>query len=374
MSAADQAVELVAGAAELARTTDVTFEEALRALTATTTALEAATNASTAERLHFRSVETDVFAPPANVYEALVNVANEVGPVRKSRETTGEGAPRYKFRGIDDVMNEIHASMARNGVLPVPFDDPNPGGDGPQVRELVVSSRNGKPWSHHTITTRWVLLGPNGSTLEVPIVSEALDNQDKGLGKARSYGMKDLLLRLLTLPTDDPHADNEATNIPEADGQRYDAQGQPARSGSRSGSRSQRSRQATRPTPSPAPGPSEAEVAAQLDADAKAAGFEDEAHRVACHNEVAALRKRLPDDYRKLVRKEHADQFGQRWPLTAVELASFTEFVVTTLETAELDPTATLPPAPEDRAATASNEDPDTGAPIPSATSTEDSA
>lgn len=337
-SSITQAADLVRAAFELSRASDLSFDAALASLTSTAAALEA-------DRIRFDARDTDVYVPPRDVYEALVNVAREVGPVRKDREAKAfDGGGSYRFRGIDGVMNAVHEAMARNGVLPVPHDDPNPGGDGtvPQVRDLEVTTRNGKPWRHHTITTRWVVLGPGGSRLEVPIVSEALDNQDKGLGKARSYGMKDLLIRMLTLPTDDPDADNEAARIPDADGQRYDAGGRPARRSSR--------RHGSAPSqaaPAATQGPTDAEVAAAQDDDARAAGFEDEAHRLACHNEVTALRRRIPDGpYREQVRTEHQDRYAKRWPLTAAELADFREYVETTLETVDADPTLPVGPAP----------------------------
>lgn len=312
MTRLDDAATLVRTAAELAAASDLTFEAALAAVTSTAAALADAEAAS----MRFATIESDVYAPPRNVYEALVNVAREVGPVRKDRTADAGQGGRYQFRGIDGVMNAVHAAMARNGVLPVPYDDPNPGGDGPQVREVELTSRNSNAWRHHTITTRWVVLGPCGTSIEVPIVSEALDNQDKGLGKARSYGMKDLLIRLLTLPTDDPDADNEATSIPAADGDRS--------SGSRPSRRSRpRPSQGSRPSNR---GPSDAEVAAAADADAVAAGFESEEHRRSCHNEVTALRRQVPSDRRDLVRDAHA-KWDQRWPLTASELVEFREVV-----------------------------------------------
>lgn len=327
MTRLDDAAALVRSAADLAAATDLTFEAALRSVTETAAALAA----EDSDRMRFATVDSDVYVPPRNVYEALVNVACEVGPVRKDRTADAGKGGSYQFRGIDGVMNAVHASMARNGVLPVPHDDPNPGGDGPQVREVELSSRNSNPWRHHTITTRWVVLGPGGTSLEVPIVSEALDNQDKGLGKARSYGMKDLLIRLLTLPTDDPAADNEAASIPPAD-----------RSSSGRGrsqqSRSRRSRQAPPP--------------ADPDADAVAAGFESEEHRRSCHNEVWALRRQIPDPYRQEVRDAHS-RWDLRWPLTATELVEFRELVEGVLAAADADPTVTgvapdgLPAAPE---------------------------
>lgn len=341
MTSTSIAAQLVAAAADLAASSDLGFPDALKALTETARQLDA-------DRVRFEAHDTDVYTPPADVYEAMVNVAREVGPVRKDRTADAGKGGTYLFRGIDGVMNAVHASMARNGVLPVPHDDPNPGGDGPQVREVMVSTRGGNPWQHHTVTTRWVLLGPNGSSLEVPIVSEALDNQDKGLGKARSYGLKDLLLRMLTLPTDDPDSDTEATRIPDAE-QRYDRQGRPAGPSRPRGRRKPGGR---------SDGPSEAEIAAQADADAQAAGFEDEAHRLECHNEVTKLRRQLPDPYRDQARTQHRASYDARWPLTAVELADFAEFIEGLLLAADEDPTVT-PAAPPPEPATI-DADPDT--------------
>lgn len=223
-----------------------------------------------------RATDTDVFVPPENVYEALVNVAAEVRPVAKGREASG--GDRYKFRGIDDVMNAVHESMARNGVLPIPTDPP-----GGITFEPVARGQHGKVWRHYSVRTLWTFHGPNGTTLQTEVVSEALNNEDKGLGIARSYGLKDLILRTLTLPTDDPAQDPEANTIPEQ----------------------------SEPNP---------------DEQARAAGFATEAERKSLHDEVKDLRLSIPADKREPL-DDLWKSFGltpagrPRWPLNRAELA-----------------------------------------------------
>lgn len=194
------------------------------------------------------------------VHVALARIAAEVGPVVKGRRADGGG---YRFRGIDDVMNAVHAAFAAAGVIPVPFD----------VRVDRIPWRDG--WALTRVRVRWTFYGPAGDTLETELVGEALDDGDKGLGKARSYSLKDLLSRMLTLPTGDPDADTESTVAPAADDD------------------------------------------LELERAAVAAGFASEAARKAQHDAARQLGELVPAELRDPLR-DYVTATG--WPMTADEL------------------------------------------------------
>lgn len=137
---------------------------------------------------------------PPPVHVALANVARRVLPVGKQGVAPAEMG-RYPFRRYDDVVDGIHQAMADEGVIP--------------FYEMLSEPRH-EEWSgkmHRLVVElRLDLIGPAGDRLSTHVWAEALDNGDKGIGKAVSYALKDVLARILTLPFG-PGADTEATDV-----------------------------------------------------------------------------------------------------------------------------------------------------------------
>ena len=145
-------------------------------------------------------------ADASSVFQALAAVSAEVGAVAKSRKAAG--ADSYRYRGIEDVMNALHGPLAEHGVILVPRVVE-------ASQELDPYKLGDKGWNRTRVTVEYDVYGPDGSSLPQPlrVVGDALDNSDKGWGKAMSYAYKTALGQLFTLPTEE---DNEATAIPEA--------------------------------------------------------------------------------------------------------------------------------------------------------------
>ena len=53
-----------------------------------------------------------------NIYEAINKVMGEIEPIAKGRTNT-QGAG-FKFRGIDDVMNELQPALVKAKIFIVP--------------------------------------------------------------------------------------------------------------------------------------------------------------------------------------------------------------------------------------------------------------
>lgn len=140
--------------------------------------------------------------PP--VHLALARAAGQVKGVTKDRQAAADQGG-YRFRGIDGVLGGVHFPLAEAGILMVPRDL--------EIQREVWPHWGGGKWTLYRVHLEWEIYGPRGDTIIVTNWGEALDNADKGLGKARSYAQKDLLIRLLTIPTDDPDMDTEATRF-----------------------------------------------------------------------------------------------------------------------------------------------------------------
>lgn len=136
------------------------------------------------------------------IAQALAAIAADVGAVGKTKKS----AVGYSYRGIDGVMDAVHPHFATHGVT-ITLEDES------IQFELV---ERGKSWQRHwLLKTRFTFTGPAGDSVSSAVFCEALSSDDKGIGAAHSYGLKDVVTRLLTLPTNDPDADNEARNVPD---------------------------------------------------------------------------------------------------------------------------------------------------------------
>ena len=130
------------------------------------------------------------------IVEALNAAALEIGPVAKSGKAAQQMGG-YSFRTIDDVVNACSGPMARNGLIVIPA-----------ITETKSEAWNDK-WRKEYARYRFRIMHVSGEWIETEIVAQALDNGDKGLGKATSYALKEFLCRMFLIPTGD---DTEATN------------------------------------------------------------------------------------------------------------------------------------------------------------------
>ena len=130
------------------------------------------------------------------IVKALNAAALEIGPVGKSGKAAQQMGS-YSFRTIDDVVNACSGPMARNGLILIPA-----------MTETKSESWNDK-WRKDYARYRFRIMHVSGEWIETEMVAQALDNGDKGLGKATSYALKEFLCRMFLIPTGD---DTESTN------------------------------------------------------------------------------------------------------------------------------------------------------------------
>lgn len=222
--------------------------------------------------------------PPTGmtVRQRLIMCASDIASVGKNRDADAGGGERYKFRGYDAVVNACHPVFAKWGVM-IEYTD------GELIADKVPRGKQGNMWNSYRLTVEWTFTGWDGDQFTVTNAGEGLDNQDKGLGKARSYALKDLLTRMLLIPTDDPAVDNEATAVPDeyVDGGRgYSAP----------------------PERNPA------------DDDAQAGGFSDAADRDQQHAGVVAF---IREHVHEQGHKDQLKAMMSPWPMGAAALSMF---------------------------------------------------
>lgn len=143
------------------------------------------------------------------IYQAISNVMADIGAVGKNNTNQFD---KYKFRGIDDVMNALYPAMVKNHVFVTP--------------EVLESSReeraskDGKTMMYTILKIKYTFYTDDGSSVECVVVGEAMDRSDKSTNKAMSAGFKYACFQTFCIPTeemqdadlDSPEIGNKVSN------------------------------------------------------------------------------------------------------------------------------------------------------------------
>lgn len=139
------------------------------------------------------------------IYAKIANILKETKAITKSEKNQQQG---FKFRGIDNVMNELHELFAKNDVFILQ-----------EVKNFTTENRPTKSgglntFTRATITFRYMTT--DGSYVETTNVGEAMDSGDKGMNKAMSIALKYSLLQMFLIPTEE-QKDPDATTPEDTD-------------------------------------------------------------------------------------------------------------------------------------------------------------
>lgn len=138
--------------------------------------------------------------PPApTAIQAVAAVMRDVEAVGKGQFNAGQ---KFKFRGIDDLMNAVAGPLRTHGVVIVPT-----------VTERVSEVRGKMTAVWLTVTFRFY--GPSGDYIEAVTMGEAADSFDKSTNKAMSAALKYALLQVLMIPVDGSFIEDADRHSPE---------------------------------------------------------------------------------------------------------------------------------------------------------------
>jgi hypothetical protein len=126
------------------------------------------------------------------IYKRLALIMKSVGAIGKTRRNAQQG---FAFRGIDDVMNELHNAFAENEVVILPFIE------GYETQERPTKSGSMQTFIRAKIKFTFVTV--DGSSVSTTIVGEAMDMGDKAMNKALSIALKYALLQMFLIPTEE---------------------------------------------------------------------------------------------------------------------------------------------------------------------------
>lgn len=135
----------------------------------------------------------------SEVYKAIVSVAADIAKtgIGKNRKNAQQG---YKFRGIDDVYNELAPLLAKHGLCILP-----------RILSREVAERQSKTGGtlfYVTVQAEFdFVCASDGSKHTVLTYGEAMDSADKATNKAMSAAYKYAAFQAFCIPTE---GDNDA--------------------------------------------------------------------------------------------------------------------------------------------------------------------
>jgi len=137
------------------------------------------------------------------VFKAIEGVMADLSKIGISKDKTNQ-QQGFKYRGVDDVMNELSALLPKHHLLILPRVG---------KREFIERvSAKGNPLFYTTLEIEYDFISTeDGSKHTVgPMIGEAMDSADKSANKAMAIGYKYVCFQAFCIPT-------EATADPDAE-------------------------------------------------------------------------------------------------------------------------------------------------------------
>lgn len=131
-------------------------------------------------------------AEKKNIYEAINGVMKDCGAVGKDDFNPQQ---KYKYRGIDAIMNALNPALVKNGVFVTPevIDE---------KREERETQRGGL-LIYSIIKVRYTFYAPDGSSVSAIVTGEGMDSGDKASNKAMSAAFKYACFHVFCIPTEE---------------------------------------------------------------------------------------------------------------------------------------------------------------------------
>lgn len=134
------------------------------------------------------------------IFQKIPAVMADIDAIGKNRNNASQG---YKFRGVDDVYNELHSVLSKHNVFTVP-----------KVLEDKTEERQTKSGGlllYRVLKIEYTFFAEDGSSVASVVIGEGMDSGDKASNKAMSVAHKYCLLQVFAIPTEeDKDPENES--------------------------------------------------------------------------------------------------------------------------------------------------------------------
>lgn len=126
------------------------------------------------------------------IYKSIIDVMKKINAIGKDRKNAQQN---FKYRGIDDVMNELHGALSECGVFVVP--------EVLEENRTTAKSKSGGELYYTRLKICFTFYAADGSSVSAVVIGEAMDSGDKASNKALSVGLKYAMLQVFCIPTED---------------------------------------------------------------------------------------------------------------------------------------------------------------------------
>ena len=127
-----------------------------------------------------------------NIYESIAAVMADCAAVGKDSYNP-QG--KFKYRGIDAVMNALNPALTKNKVFVVP-----------EVLEQTREerqSRQGGLLIYSVMKIKYTFYAEDGSNVSAVVIGEGFDSGDKASNKAMAIAFKYALFQIFCIPTEE---------------------------------------------------------------------------------------------------------------------------------------------------------------------------
>lgn len=132
------------------------------------------------------------------IYSAICGVMEDVGVVGKNDTNFQQ---KFKYRGIDAVMNALNPAMIKNKIFCTP-----------EILEQEREERQTKSGGnliYSVCKIRYRFFAVDGSFVDAVVVGEGMDSGDKASNKALSAGFKYACFQTFCIPTEELMSDSD---------------------------------------------------------------------------------------------------------------------------------------------------------------------
>lgn len=128
----------------------------------------------------------------SEIFKQLCQINAEITAIGKEKKNQQQG---FSYRGIDDVMNELHSLFAKHKVIIIP--------ECLERTETERQSKSGSALFYIKERIKYTFYAEDGSSVFAIIDGEGMDSGDKGTNKAMSIALKYCLTQMFLIPTEE---------------------------------------------------------------------------------------------------------------------------------------------------------------------------
>lgn len=140
------------------------------------------------------------------IYSLIGKAMDDIGAIGKDSYNQQQ---KFKYRGIDAVMNALNPVMRKYGLFLTP--------EVLDHKREERQTQSGGRLIYSILTMRYTMYAPDGSSISSVVIGEGMDSGDKASNKAMSVAMKYAMFQLFCIPTEemvDPDSETPPESIP----------------------------------------------------------------------------------------------------------------------------------------------------------------